>query len=193
MNIILASGSPRRHEILESAGIPHRVAPAGADETLPDGITPRDAVATLSRRKAEAGAAEQNPVPGETLIVAADTLVACDGEIFGKPRDREDALRMLRALAGGTHSVLTGVTVTDGERYVTAVEETAVHMRRMTDGELLAYIDTAQPYDKAGAYGIQEAAGLFVTGIEGDFSNVVGLPLCRTGLLLEEMGYKLFG
>lgn len=192
MNIILASGSPRRHEILRDAGIPHTVRPAHADESLPEGIAPADAVAMLARRKAEAAVAETAPLDGETLIIAADTLVACKGEIYGKPKDREDAFRMISSMVGGCHSVLTGVCVTDGEEFITEAEESLVFMRNAEDSEIYSYIDNFEPYDKAGAYGIQEAAGLFVCRIEGDYPNIVGLPLCRTGLMLKHFGCPLF-
>ena len=192
MTIILASGSPRRHEILRDAGIDHIVKPASADETLPAEITPRDAVLMLARRKAEAAVAENSPLGEGALIVAADTLVACGGEIYGKPADRSDAYRMISSMTGGTHSVLTGVCVTDGSQFLCEVEESTVYMREAEDYEIYSYIDRFEPYDKAGAYGIQEAAGLFVSRIEGDYSNIVGLPLCRTGLMLKHFGAKLF-
>lgn len=192
MEIILASGSPRRHEILSDAGISHIVRPVGADETLPDGITPEAAVKTLAERKARAAVAEFSSVPGECIIVAADTLVSCGGEIFGKPADRDDAFRMISVLIGGSHSVLTGVCVTDGVRFLTEAEESLVFMRNADAEEIYSYIDRYSPYDKAGAYGIQEAAGLFVSRIEGDYQSIVGLPLCRTGLMLREFGVKLF-
>lgn len=192
MNIILASGSPRRHEILTDAGIPHTVRPVDADETLPAGISPRDAVTTLARRKALAAMKEFSPKKGESVIVAADTLVAFGSEIYGKPADREDAFRMISSMVGGCHSVFTGVCVTDGENVLVECEESLVFMRSATNEEIYSYIDRYKPYDKAGAYGIQEAAGLFVSRIEGDYSNIVGLPLCRTGLMLKEFGVKLF-
>lgn len=185
--LILASGSPRRHLILLEAGIPHRVCPTDADETLPEGISPALAVMTLAERKARAAAAHRGD--GSVLILAADTLVTMNGEIYGKPRDREDAYRMLSSFAGGVHSVITGVCVTDGVRYESSAEETLVFMREVSDREIYAYIDKWSPYDKAGAYGIQEAAGLFVRRIEGDYQNIVGLPLCLTGELLSLFGY----
>lgn len=192
MNIILASGSPRRHEILRDAGIPHSIQPTSADETLPEGISPRDAVTTLARRKAAAAVKALSPEKGRDVIIAADTLVACGSMIFGKPRDRDDAYRMISAMAGGCHSVYTGVCVTDGETVLTEAEESVVFMRDAEDAEIYSYIDRYAPYDKAGAYGIQEAAGLFVSRIEGDYTNIVGLPLCRTGLMLKKFGVKLF-
>lgn len=191
MNIILASASPRRHEILRDAGIDHIIRPASADETLPEGTAPREAVAMLARRKASAAVADHFAT-GEDIIIAADTLVAYGSEIYGKPKDRDDAYRMISSMTGSTHSVYTGVCVTNGVRYITEVEESVVHMRKAEDFEIYSYIDRFKPYDKAGAYGIQEAAGLFVCRIEGDYSNIVGLPLCRTGEMLKQFGVNLF-
>jgi len=192
--VILASGSPRRHQILLDAGIGHVVRPSDADETLPEGIMPADAVMTLARRKAEAAVGDLSPEEkaAGAVIVAADTLVWGGGEIFGKPRDREDAYRMFSAYIGSSHSVFTGVCVTDGTRYDVRSEESVVYMREASDREIYSYIDRYAPYDKAGAYGIQEAAGLFVSRIEGDFQNIVGLPLCLTGVMLTEFGVELF-
>ena len=192
--VILASGSPRRHQILLDAGIAHTVRPSDADETLPENISPADAVMTLARRKAEAAVRDLSPEERETgtVIVAADTLVWGGGEIFGKPKDRDDAYRMISTFTGGTHSVFTGVCVTDGVRYDVRFEESVVYMRDATDKEIYSYIDRYAPYDKAGAYGIQEAAGLFVSRIEGDFQNIVGLPLCLTGIMLKDFGAELF-
>ena len=192
MKIILASGSPRRHEILSDAGIDHIVRPADADETLPPRISPRDAVTTLARRKAAAAVRALSPEEKGSVIIAADTLVAFGSEIYGKPADREDAFRMISSMVGGCHSVFTGVCVTDGERVLTEAEESLVFMRPADDDEIYSYIDRFAPYDKAGAYGIQEAAGLFVSRIEGDYANIVGLPLCRTGMMLKEFGVRLF-
>lgn len=185
IKIILASGSPRRHELLLQAGIAHEVRPVDVDETLPLGITPDGAVEFLSKKKAAAGA--ELFLADGGVVIAADTLVASGNEIFGKPQGREDAHRMLRAMSGTHHRVLTGVTVTDGERSLSAVEETLVFMRELSDDEIFRYIDNYPPFDKAGAYGIQDAAARFVCRIEGDFSNVVGLPICRTALMLDEI------
>ncbi len=181
--LVLASASPRRRRILEDAAIPHLVRPGTADETIPRGTPPAAAVELLSRRKAEA--ALSSLMPGE-IVLAADTVVALDEEILGKPKDEADAVRMLRALSGRTHSVFTGVTITDGTRTVTAHEETLVTFRPLSGDEIDAYVRTGEPMDKAGAYGIQGIAGLFVSGIRGDYQNVVGLPLCLCGTILRE-------
>ena len=186
--LILASASPRRHEILNTAGIPHTVRTADADETLPAGISPEAAVEMLSARKA---AAALNSAGKDEIILAADTVVSLDGEILGKPASAEDARRMLSALSGRTHAVFTGITVTDGQRTVTVHEKTTVRMRILHADEIDDYIASGDPLDKAGAYGYQSLAGIFVAGIEGDYFNVVGLPLCRTASILrEEFGYS---
>lgn len=188
--LILASASPRRHELLTAAGIPHTVLTSDADEALPDGILPHEAVEMLSARKA---AAVLPIAPKGAVILAADTVVALNGEILGKPTDKADASRMLAALSGGAHHVFTGVTVTDGTKTVTAHTKTAVRMRVITPAEIDAYIATGEPMDKAGAYGIQGRAALFVTGIEGDYANVVGLPVSQVGEILKNhFGYSLF-
>jgi len=191
--LILASGSPRRREILTDAGIPFTVLVTEADETLPGGLSPEESVKELSLRKAAAAVRFAN---AGSVVLAADTMVAAqkDGTevILGKPRDREDAKAMLRLLSGGTHRVLTGITLTDGYRTVTDAVSTLVHMREITEEELERYVATGSPLDKAGAYGIQEHAGLFVTGITGDYFNVVGLPLCRVGeILSRDFGFAL--
>ncbi len=181
--LILASASPRRHELLTAAGIAHTVLTADTDESLPDGISPDKAVEMLSRKKAQAVL----PIaPDGGIVLAADTVVALDGVILGKPKDKADAKRMLAALSGGEHHVYTGVTLTDGKISVTAHARTTVRMRALTETEIDAYIETGEPMDKAGAYGIQARASLFVTGIEGDYANVVGLPVSLVGDILRK-------
>ena len=181
--LILASASPRRHEILLTAGIPHEIRAAHADETLPPDITPAQAVEMLSARKAAAALAEASR--GE-IVLAADTVVSLNGKILGKPADREQARQMLTALSGNAHEVYTGITVTDGTVTVSEHEKTVVRMREILPGEIDAYISSGDPMDKAGAYGIQSLAGIFVSGLEGDYFNVVGLPLCRTARILRD-------
>lgn len=180
--LILASGSPRRHELLNTVGIPHEIRVPRADESLPPRIDPRKAVAMLSQRKAAAAldAAEE----ADALVLAADTVVAVDGEILGKPHSPEEARQMLTRLSGRSHTVCTGVTVANRTKSVTAAEVAVVHMRPITPQEIDAYIESGDPMDKAGAYGIQGKAGLFVTGIEGDYFTIVGLPVCLVGTIL---------
>jgi len=181
--LILASASPRRHEILTAAGIPHEIRTSDADETLPDGISPADAVQLLSARKARAVCATAAP---DEIVLAADTVVCHRGVILGKPGSEGEAREMLLALSGDTHQVFTGITLCDGTKTVTQYECSHVHMREISGEEIDAYIRTGEPMDKAGAYGIQGRAGLFVRAIEGDYFNIVGLPLCRVGTVLRE-------
>lgn len=188
--LILASGSPRRHELLTIAGIPHEIRVPQADESLPPHIDPRRAVGLLSLRKATAALA--TAPEADAVILAADTVVAVDGEILGKPHSEEEARQMLCRLSGRSHTVCTGITIANRIKSVTAVEEAAVHMRRIAPEEIDAYIATGDPMDKAGAYGIQGKAGLFVTGIVGDYFTIVGLPVCRVGKILRQhFGFTL--
>ncbi len=188
--LILASASPRRHELLTAAGIAHTVLTADTDESLPDGIPPQQAVEMLSAKKA---AAVLPIAPADSIILAADTVVALDSNILGKPKDEADALRMLTSLSGRSHDVYTGVTLTNGQTTVTAHAKTAVTMRNIPEAEIVSYIKTGEPMDKAGAYGIQGRAALFVTGITGNYANVVGLPVSLVGdILREHFHYDLF-
>lgn len=181
MNIILASQSPRRKELLEKLQISFTVRVADIDETLDETCSISQAVAQLSRRKAEAV-----DRTGEDIVIAADTIVVCGERVLGKPKDTEDAFRMLRLLSGKKHQVMTGITVLQGEKAVCHTEITDIFFRELTDREIRAYIDTGDPMDKAGAYGIQNGACLFVEKICGDYCNVVGLPVCRLGQILKE-------
>ena len=188
MEFILASGSPRRRQLLEQIGIrTFLVRPTDADESLPAGIAPGRAVELLSARKGEAARA----AAGEgDLILAADTVVALDGAILGKPHSREEAVSMLRALSGRTHQVYTGVTLIRGARVLTGHEVTAVTFRTLTPGEIQAYVNSGEPMDKAGAYGIQGLGALLAERLEGDYFNVMGLPLCRLGRMLAQFGLE---
>lgn len=174
MKIVLASKSPRRSEILKNAGIDFTVRVANADETIPDGTKPQDAVVFLAARKAMA--VEKGE---DELILGADTVVVLQDKILGKPKDREDAFNMLKSLSGRVHSVFTGVCAIGNGISMTFAEETKVEFLPLTDDEINAYIDSSEPYDKAGAYGIQGLASKFIKGIEGDYFNVVGLPISR--------------
>lgn len=174
-DIILASGSPRRRELLAQAGIPFTVITSAADETI-DETDPAAAVMELARRKA---AAVLKKAGGERIVLGADTVVAVDGRILGKPADAADAARMLRALSGRTHRVFTGVALLAEGRERVFCEETEVEMYPISEEEIRDYIATGEPMDKAGAYGIQGRAAVFVKGIRGDYLTVVGLPLAR--------------
>ena len=189
MNIVLASASPRRRELLERIGVTNfTVAAPNVDESVEPGLSPADTVETLSLRKARAAAEHLGP---DDLILAADTVVALDGGILGKPRDEDDAFSMLSALSGRENRVYTGVTVLRGDRTVTQHEVTAVTFRALAPDEIWGYIATGEPMDKAGAYGIQGVGALLVSGIRGDYSNVMGLPVFRLGLILREFGLDL--
>lgn len=179
-NVILASGSPRRLEILTMAGYNCKVIKPETDENI-EYASADEYVAELSRRKA-AEIAENN----EGCIIAADTVVVLDGKILGKPADESDAIAMLSALSGREHSVLTGFTVRKENKTCTEVSETKVVMRAITEAEIKEYVNSGNPMDKAGAYGIQCAAGMFIDKINGDYYTVVGLPLCRISVILRE-------
>lgn len=187
MELILASASPRRHELLDAAGVKHSVLPTDADETLPEKTEPQEAVMLLSRRKADAALAS-GKVPADAVVVAADTVVLANGEIFGKPKDEADARRMLSALSGGTHDVYTGITVTNRDKTYTEYEVTHVTVRRIKDSEIDRYIESGEPFGKAGAYAIQGRASKFITRIDGDYTNVVGLPVAHTCVLAADLG-----
>lgn len=196
MKLILASASPRRREILSGAGVAFTVHLSDADESLPDGIEAADAVRLLACRKARAVAAALAADPdfdaAGTVILAADTVVECYGEILGKPHDRDDARRMLTMLSGCGSAVHTGVCLLrDGEEY-DGVETTYVTFDELTAGDIESYISTDEPYDKAGAYAIQGRAALYIAGITGDYLNVIGLPLHTVyRMLRDRMGLEL--
>mgnify|MGYP001027943159 FL=1 len=189
MSIILASNSPRRRELLAQIGIrDFQILSPDVDETVEPGLSPARMVETLSLRKARAAAGRAG---ADDLILAADTVVALDGRVLGKPRDQGEAFAMLSALSGREHRVYTGVTVLRGGQAATEHEETAVAFRALSPEEIRDYIATGEPMDKAGAYGIQGVGALLVQGIRGDYCNVVGLPLFRLGRMLSGFGVKL--
>ncbi|MBQ4518244.1 MAG: septum formation inhibitor Maf [Clostridia bacterium] len=185
VSVVLASGSPRRRELLEQIGLPFTVVPSQADETISEGLSPAMVVQSLSLLKAADVARTQSE---EALVIGADTVVVLDDEILTKPQDGQDAAQMLRRLSDRCHSVLTGVTVfrrKDGKS-VSVAEETLVYFKKLSDSEIASYVASKEPLDKAGSYGIQGLGGLFIEKIEGDYYNVVGLPLSRLGKLLQE-------
>ncbi|MPM19823.1 Septum formation protein Maf [bioreactor metagenome] len=185
MRLILASGSPRRRELLGQMGLGEfTVISPDIDESVWKDLPPGQQVRTLSASKAAAVAARQEGA----MVIAADTVVVLDGLVLGKPRDREDAIRMLTALSGRRHEVYTGVTVTKDNVTLTEHEITRVTFRLLSREEISHYVDTGEPMDKAGAYGIQRFGALLVEGIEGDYFNVMGLPVCRLGRMLTEFG-----
>ena len=187
--VILASASPRRQELIKLIFDNTEVLPAQCDETLPQGIGAREAVEYLSNIKNQA---TLNEVKGDCLIISADTVVAVNDEILGKPVDKDDARRMISLLSGRIHQVYTGVTISYNGKVKTFSEKTDVEFFPLTEEETEEYISTSEPYDKAGSYGIQGKAGLLIKGINGDYYNVVGLPVARLKRELQEF-LKQFG
>ena len=189
MKIILASGSPRRRQLLEQVGLRGFVVRAAdVDESVRPGLTPAEMVEELSARKAAAVVRE---APKDGLVLAADTVVALEGAVLGKPASPEEAARMLAALSGRTHQVYTGLTLAGPGAVRTEHEVTAVTFRALSGAEIAAYVATGEPMDKAGAYGIQGLGALLVQRLEGDYFNVMGLPLCRLGRMLRAFGVEL--
>lgn len=182
MQLILASQSPRRKELLGLLRLPFIIRVADIDETMDDRLSPYDEVARLAKLKALAVQRDLDDV-----VIAADTIVVCENEVLCKPKDEEDAFRMLRLLSGRDHQVMTGLCVLRGDRIRVCTEVTDIHFKPLSDSEILSYIRTGEPMDKAGAYGIQGYASLFAEKINGDYYNVVGLPVCRLGQILQEM------
>jgi septum formation protein len=186
MAIVLASQSPRRKELLAQLGVEEfRICPAQGEEIMPQGAEPAALVEELSRQKARE-VAEKCGL--EDLVIGADTVVALEGTVLGKPGTPEKAAEMLRTLSGKAHQVYTGITLIRGGVELTRHECTTVHFRTLTEEEIAWYVSTGEPLDKAGAYGIQGKGARFIPSIEGDYSNVVGLPLCLLGQMLGEMG-----
>ena len=189
MKIILASGSPRRRDLLAMAGFNFEVIPADVDETAEPGMPPDKLVAALSQKKARA--IDKN----DAVIIGADTVVAIEKLILGKPLGEEDAFKMLSRLQGKIHTVFTGVTVifppssSEPQKSETFVESAKVFMRSLTDKQIKDYIATGEPLDKAGAYGIQERGAVLIERVEGDYFTVVGLPLCRLNMVLEKYSF----
>jgi septum formation protein len=187
--IILASASPRRRELLGLLAIPFEVIPSAYEEGMPERHPDPAALAVhLATEKARDVAGSRS----EEWVLGADTIVALDDRLYGKPTGEEDARRMLRELSGNTHQVLTGVCVIapDGTER-TLFASTDVRFRELLETEIAAYVATAEPMDKAGAYAIQGKGGIFITGIRGDYPNVVGLPITPLALLLRECGFPI--
>ena len=185
MAMILASQSPRRRELLGQMGFSFTVRPAKGEELPHPELTPAQLVEELARQKALEVSAEAE---ADDVVVAADTVVAIDGKVLGKPHDKVHAAQMLSALSGREHPVYTGVAVTRGEKLLVEHEATQVRFRPLTEREIDLYIQTGEPMDKAGSYGIQGYGALLVEGIRGDYFNVVGLPICRLGRMLAQVG-----
>ena len=189
MSVILASGSPRRKELLEMLGFEAlKIIPAKGEESAPEGLEPGELVMALAAQK---GREIKELCDGEDVIIAADTIVWHEGGVYGKPRDEEHAKQMLRSLSGRSHQVYTGVCVIRGDEELLRYNMSEVIFRSMTEEEIEAYVATKEPKDKAGAYGAQGKGALFVERIVGDFFNVMGLPLCTLGEMLNRLGVKV--
>ena len=186
MKLILASQSPRRRELLGLFHIPFEIRVADIDESMDPGQAPALEVARVSRAKAEA-----TPRQPEDVVIAADTIVVLGGQVLGKPRSEAHAEEMLAALSGKDHQVMTGVTVLRGNRVLTHTEITDIHFRELSRQEIRRYVATGEPMDKAGAYGIQGGAALFAEKMNGDYYNVMGLPVCRLWQMLREIAPEI--
>lgn len=182
MRVILASQSPRRKELMQLFGIPFTVQVAQIDEHMDPDKPVYEEVARVSHQKALAVEHE-----AADIVIAADTVVVCDGKVLGKPKDEADASRMLCLLSGREHQVMTGLTVLHAGRQVSCTEVTQVQFAKLTQAQIRKYIATKEPMDKAGSYAIQGGAALFVEKICGDYFNVVGLPVCRLGCILRQI------
>ena len=180
--VILASASPRRRELLRLVGIDHVVVPADIDESYVSGESPSAHAERLAREKAKA---VHRP---DAVVIGSDTIVVVDGDVLGKPRDRDQAAAMLRRLSGRAHVVMTGVAVAWADRAASAVEQVGVTFRILDDREIERYIETGEPMDKAGAYGIQGYGATIVDRVDGDYFAVMGLPLNRLVRLCRELG-----
>ena len=182
MRYILASKSPRRRELLGEIIKDFEIITKEVDESLPDSIHPREGVEILAIRK---GKAVKDELDNDCLVISSDTLVEIGGVPLGKPVDRADAIAMLKKLSGKAHNVHTGVAVHLGDRVMSGVATTAVYFREMTEGEIEEYVDSGDPMDKAGSYGIQSGGGKFVEKIDGDYDTVVGLSVKLTKKLID--------
>jgi septum formation protein len=190
--VYLASGSPRRRELLQQIGVAFRVIGAAVDETALPAEAPADYVSRLAEAKAQAGW-QGLPQTAAAPVLAADTAVVLDGRILGKPRDRQDAESMLTALSGRTHQVLTAVALRHADSCQVKVSDSLVTFRQLSPPEVSAYWDTEEPRDKAGAYAIQGVAAIFIADLRGSYSGVMGLPLFETAQLLASAGIVALG
>ena len=186
MNLILASASPRRQELLKLFGIPFSIRVADIDETMDPAKAPFEEVARVSRKKALAIAHDADDV-----VIAADTIVVCEGRVLGKPHSQAEAAEMLRLLSGRAHQVMTGCTIVRGDTCETFTEVTDIHFRPLSEKEITRYVASGEPMDKAGAYGIQGGAALFCDRMAGDYYNVMGLPVCRLGQVLQKVAPEI--
>ena len=186
MALILASASPRRQELLKLFNLPFVVRVADIDETMDFTRSAFEEVARVSRLKALAVNREEDDV-----VIAADTIVVCEGRVLGKPKDEADAVATLKLLSGRDHQVMTGCTVLRGNRIESFTEVTDLHFRELSEKEIARYVASGEPMDKAGSYGIQGGAALFCTHMVGDYYNVMGLPVCALGLTLKRLAPQM--
>ena len=186
MQLILASASPRRKELLGLFHIPFTIRVADIDETMDNTKSPYDEVARVSRMKALAVERQ-----ADDIVIAADTIVVCGGKVLGKPGSEAEAVSMLQLLSGRDHQVMTGCTVLRGDRAETFTEVTDLHFRSLSQKEIEAYVASGEPMDKAGSYGIQGGAALFCERMAGDYYNVMGLPVCRLGQVLQRIAPEM--
>ena len=187
--LILASQSPRRRDLLSMLGLEFTVVTADIDETMDEKLSVEEAVAEVCKRKAEAVAVLH---PHDTII-SADTIVVVDGKVLGKPRNEDHAKDMLRSLSGRSHTVMTAFCLWEKGKAVTHVEQTNLRFKPLSNEEIDAYVATGSPMDKAGAYGIQDQASIFVEALEGDYYNVMGLPVCALVKALRKNGIAVLG
>ena len=188
MKLVLCSQSPRRREILSMLGKDFEVRVANIDESFDESKPVSEEIKRIAEKKALA-----IDLKDDEVLLSFDTVVVCGDLVMGKPKNRCEAIKMLRTYSGTSHGVITGICVRTREKTFTDSEYTEVYFRNLTDCEIEYYVDTNKPYDKAGGYGIQELAGSFIKKIDGDFYNVVGLPLCRLcEILKEEFSIDLF-
>ena len=191
-HLILASGSPRRRELMSQVGLDFTVVTSDADENIKE-MEPEDYVRELSSIKAQSVLEQYADKDDSVIVIGADTIVYHKGEILTKPKDEEDAFRILKSLEGQIHQVYTGVTICSTHKNVSFYEKTDVWVYDMTDEEIRDYISTGEPMDKAGSYGIQGLFGIYVKGINGDYNNVVGLPVARLFYEMKKSGINLRG
>ncbi|SFA48037.1 septum formation protein [Anoxybacillus pushchinoensis] len=188
MQLVLASSSPRRKQLLRMLGLPFDILVSDVDESFDDNLSPSEIVQQLAHKKAYAVWQQVS----DACVIGADTIVVCEGDVLGKPASEQDAFRMLKRLSGKTHEVWTGVAICTTNTCVTFAEKTDVTFWPLSDEDIWAYIATKEPLDKAGAYGIQQRGALFVQKIDGDYFSVVGLPIAKLARELKKFGFCPF-
>jgi len=179
--IVLASGSPRRKELLMRMGLSFDLMPCDVEEVYDDSLLPIEVAEYLAKLKAKTA----NQMISSSVVIGSDTIVSVNGNILGKPKDKDDAYKMIKKLNDNWHEVITGICIYDNDKYILDHEVTRVHFVKMTDDEILGYVNTDEPYDKAGAYGVQGIAGMYIDTIEGDFYNIMGFPMAKVRNMLK--------